>query len=87
MTRDRSTFIQERVPLMNRVQKLWEDANITLAAGASDLMGVLGRAILAALLTGHAEPQALADLAKGRLRSKRDQLTRALEGGGNPIIG
>jgi transposase len=87
LTRYRSTFIQERVTLINRVQKLLEDANIKLAAVASDIMGVSGRAILAALLTGHADPQALADLAKGRLRSKRDQLTRALEGGGNPIIG
>lgn len=80
LTRYRSTFIQERVTLINRVQKLLEDANIKLAAVASDIMGVSGRAILAALLTGHADPQALADLAKGRLRSKRDQLTKALEG-------
>jgi transposase len=80
LTRYRSTFIQERVTLINRVQKLLEDANIKLAAVASDIMGVSGRAILAALLTGHADPQALAELAKGRLRSKRDQLASALEG-------
>jgi transposase len=80
LTRYRSTFIQERVTLINRVQKLLEDANIKLAAVASDIMGVSGRAILAALLTGHADPEALAELAKGRLRSKRDQLTKALEG-------
>jgi transposase len=43
-------------------------------------MGVSGRAILAAILTGHADPQALAELAKGRLRSKRDQLAQALDG-------
>jgi transposase len=66
------TFIQERVTLINRVQKLLEDANIKLAAVASDIMGGSGRAILAALLAGHMDPQALADLAKGRLRSKRD---------------
>jgi transposase len=35
--------------------------------------------ILAARLTGHADAQARADLAKGRLRSKWDQLARALE--------
>jgi transposase len=80
LTRYRCTFIQERVTLINRVQKLLEDANIKLAAVASDIMGVSGRAILAALLTGHADPQALADLAKGRLRSKRDQLAKALDG-------
>jgi transposase len=80
LTRYRSTFVQERVTLINRVQKLLEDANIKLAAVASDIMGVSGRAILAALLTGRADPQALADLAKGRLRSKRAQLAQALDG-------
>jgi transposase len=80
LTRYRSTFIRERTTLVNRVQKLLEDANIKLAAVASDIMGVSGRAILAALLTGHADPQALADMAKGRLRSKRDQLAKALDG-------
>ncbi len=80
LTRYRSTFIQERVTLINRVQNLLEDANIKLAAVASDIMGGSGRAILAALLTGHADPQALADLAKGRLRSTRAQLAQALDG-------
>jgi transposase len=77
LTRYRCTFMQERVTLINRVQKLLEDANIKLAAVASEIMGVSGRAILAALLTGHANPQALAELAKGRLRSTRDQLAQA----------
>jgi transposase len=80
LTRYRCTFIQERVTLINRVQKLLEDANIKLAALASEIMGVSGRAILAVLLTGHSNPLALADLAKGRLRSTRDQLAKALGG-------
>jgi transposase len=80
LTRYRSTCIRERTTLVNRVQKLLEDAHIKLAAVASDIMGVSGRAILAALLAGHADPHALADLAKGRLRSKRDQLAKALDG-------
>jgi transposase len=80
LTRYRSTFIQERGTLINRVQKLLADATIKLAAVASDIRGVSGRAILAARLTGHADPQALADWAKGRLRSTRDQLAQALAG-------
>jgi transposase len=80
LTRYRSTCIQERVTLINRVQKLLEDANIKLAAVASDIMGVSGRAMLAALVAGHTEPHALAELAKGRLRSKRDLLAQALDG-------
>jgi transposase len=80
LTRYRSAFTRERVTLVNRVQKLLEDATIKLAAVASDIMGVSGRAMLAALLAGHADPQALADLAKGRLRTKRESLAKALEG-------
>jgi transposase len=68
------------VTLVNRVQKLLEDAHSTLAAVASDSMGVSGRAILAALVTGHATSQTLAELAKGRLRSKRAQVAQALDG-------
>jgi transposase len=80
LTRYRSTFIRERVTLINRVQKLLEDANIKLAAVASDIMGVSGRAILAALIAGHTDSRTLAELAKGRLRSKREPLAKALEG-------
>jgi transposase len=80
LTRYRSTFIRERVTLINRVQKLLEDANIKLAAVASDIMGVSGRAILAALIAGHTDPHTLAELAKGRLRAKREPLAKALEG-------
>jgi transposase len=80
LTRYRSTFIRERVTLINRVQKRLEEANIKLAAVASDIMGVSGRAMLAALVAGHTEPHALAELAKGRLRRKRDLLAQALDG-------
>lgn len=80
LTRYRSTFIRERATLVNRVQKVLEDTNIKLASVASDVMGVSGRAMLAALVAGHTDPEALADLAKGRLREKHEQLVKALEG-------
>ena len=80
LTRYRSTFVQERVTLSNRVQKLLEEAHIKLAAVASDMMGVSGRALLAALLAGHTDSRALADLAQGRRRSTRAQLAQALDG-------
>jgi transposase len=43
-------------------------------------MGVSGRAILAALLAGETDPVLLAELAKGRLRTKQAELARALSG-------
>jgi transposase len=79
-TRHRLNFIRERVNLVNRVQKVLEGANIKLASVASDIMGVSGRAMLAALLEGTQTPAEMADLAKGQLRFKRDPLEQALTG-------
>ncbi len=43
-------------------------------------MGKSGQAMLDALIAGTTDPELLAALAKGRLRAKRDQLLKALEG-------
>ena len=80
LTRHRANFVRERATFINRVQKTLESANIKLAAVASDVLGVSGRAMLEALVTGQSDSTALAQLAKGRLHSKRDDLARALTG-------
>lgn len=80
LTRYRTTFVWERATLVNRVHKALESANIKLTSVATDVMGVSGRAILAELIQGQATPEQMADLAKGRLRAKRDDLIKALEG-------
>lgn len=80
LTRYRSSFVCERVNLVNRIQKLLEGANIKLASVATDVMGISGRAMLEAIIVGTASPEEMADLAKGRLREKRDQLVQALAG-------
>jgi transposase len=46
----------------------------------SDLHGLSGRAMLEALIDGERNPNALADLAKARLRGKMPQLIEALTG-------
>jgi transposase len=80
LTRTRTTLIDERSAAVNRLQKVLEDANVKLAGVATDIMGVSGRAMLEALLVGATDPAALAELAKGRLRTKRAELERALSG-------
>jgi transposase len=80
LTRYRSTFVKERATLVNRVQKVLESANIKLASVATDVTGVSGRAILQALLEGKSTPEEMARLAKGRMREKRTELGKALEG-------
>jgi transposase len=57
-----------------------EDAGIKLDSVAADVLGVSGRAMLAALVAGERDPQVLAELAKGRLRAKLPQLRQALRG-------
>jgi transposase len=57
-----------------------EDAQIKLSVVASDIFGVSGRAMLAALIAGERDPKALAQLARTRLRAKRSQLEEAFWG-------
>lgn len=80
LTRYRSTFVKEKATLVNRIQKVLESANLKLASVASNVVGVSGRAMLAAIIEGKSTPTAMAELAKGRLREKRDQLIKALDG-------
>jgi transposase len=87
LTRYRKTLAQARAQEANRVQKLLEGANIKLAAVASDVLGKSGRDMLEALIGGEQRPEALADLARGRLRAKLPQLRQALEGRVQPHHG
>jgi transposase len=80
LTRQRTTLVQERARVVNRVQKVLEETNLKLASVVSDVTGVSGLAMLRALVAGETDPVLLADLAKGRLRRKRRALERALVG-------
>ena len=84
LTRYRRSLIEERSREANRIQKLLEGANIKLSSVATDVLGVSGRAMLAALAAGEEDPERLAQLAKGRLREKRGELEQALRGPGGP---
>jgi len=80
LTRYRKTLVQERQQEIKRLHKALESANIKLGAVASDVLGASGRDMLAALLRGEQDPEALAELARGRLRAKLPTLRQALEG-------
>ena len=80
LTRYRKALIQERTREAQRLQKVLEDAGIKLGTVASDVLGVSGRAMLDALVSGTHDPVVLAELAKGRLRAKLPALREALEG-------
>ncbi len=80
LTRYRKKRVGEQASESNRVIKLLESSNIKLASVASDVLGKSGRAMIEALLEGGKSIEQIADLAKGRLRDKRAELIRALDG-------
>jgi transposase len=80
LTRYRADLVGVRTAEKQRVEKLLEDAQIKLSVVASDIFGVSGRAMLAALVAGERDPKALAQLARTRLRAKRSLLEEAFTG-------
>lgn len=80
LTRYRSSLVHARTAEVNRLQKTLEGANIKLASVVSDVTGVSARAMLAELAAGSEDTVALAELARGALRTKRDALAQALTG-------
>jgi transposase len=79
-TRLRSDLVRERNRHKQRVEKLLEDALVKLSSVATDIFGVSGRAMLAALIAGERDPDVLAELARQRLRAKIPALREALVG-------
>ena len=73
-------LVQDRVTVVNRLHKVLEWANIKLTSVATDVTGVSARAMLEAILQGQVDAQTLAELARGRMRSKLPELERALSG-------
>jgi transposase len=80
LTRYRVDLVAARTAEKNRVEKLLEDACVKLSVVASDIFGVSGRAMLAALIAGERDPKVLANLAKARMRAKIKILEEAFAG-------
>ena len=80
LTRTRKQLVREISQHSLRIQKVLEDANIKVASVLSDVLGVSGRAMLAALIAGEDDPVRLAALAQGTARKKRTELIEALRG-------
>jgi len=80
LTRYRKSLISERQREANRLHKLLEDAGVKLSCVATNVLGMSGRAMLEALISGTRDPEVLAELAQGKLRKKIPQLKQALDG-------
>jgi len=80
LTRYRIALVSDQGREKNRVEKLLEDAQIKLSVVASDIFGISGRDMMAALIKGERNPQVLAQMARSRMRTKIPQLEEAFVG-------
>jgi len=80
LTRYRTKLVQERTRIVNRVQKLLEGANIKLSSVATDIMRVSAWTMLEGIAAGRTDAASMANLARGRMRSKIPELEKALTG-------
>jgi transposase len=80
LTRPRKQLVREIAQHTLRIQKTLETANVKLTSVLADILGVSGRAILAALVAGETHPERLAALASDKINASRAELTAALHG-------
>jgi len=80
LTRTRKQLVRELGQHVQRVEKVLESANIKLGVVLSDVTGVSGRRILAALVAGETDAARLAALADSRVRATPQALQEALHG-------
>jgi transposase len=80
LTRYRKAQIEERGREAQRLDKVLQDAGVKLSSVVTDIQGKSARAMLGALIAGERDPEVLAQLARGRMRSKIPQLEEALVG-------
>ncbi len=80
LTRYRVALVSDQTGEKNRVEKLLEDAQIKLSVVATDIFGVSGRDMMAAMIAGERNPQVLAQMARARMRTKIPQLEEAFVG-------
>jgi transposase len=80
LLRTRKQLVREKTSHILRIQKTLEDANIKLDLVITDVMGLSGRKMIEALITGENDPAKLARLADRRVRASQESLREALRG-------
>ena len=78
----RDRHVKEAGRAVQHMQKALTKMNIQLANVLSDLNGVSGQEIIAAILQGERDPWKLADLKDYRVRASREEVARSLKGTG-----
>ena len=79
-TRARALLVRERTRCWQRLEKLLEGALIKVSSVASKLTTLSAQDMINAMIAGQRDPQALAGLARARMKAKHDDLVAALDG-------
>ena len=80
LCRSRVSLVRDRTRVIQRIDKVLQEANIKLSSVVSDVMGVSAQQMMRRMAAGDTDAARLADLALGRLRSKIPEWVPALEG-------
>lgn len=80
LTRHRKQIIEDSSRCVNKMQKSLILMNIQLSTVISDIMGVSGKAIVKAILSGERDAKALASLVKTKLKASPEEIRKSLVG-------
>ena len=80
LLRTRQQLVREQASHLQRIQKVLEEANVKLASVLTDIMGLSGRAVLAALIAAETDPDRLLGLIDRRVKAPAEKLRPALQG-------
>jgi hypothetical protein len=76
LTRKRANLVRDRTQVLNRLQKILEDANLKLTAVDSDINGVSALEMLRALVVGTTDPKRWLDLRAASCAKRRPNWKR-----------
>ena len=80
LVRHRSNLVGRRAQCVNELQRTLESTNLKLGSVVTDITGVSATDMLQTLLAGRTDPGLLAELARGRMKQKKELLQKALVG-------
>ena len=80
LVRYRCSIIEERAREYNRIDKVLQGANIKLSSVASSVETKSGMDMIHSIANGKTDPAVLAHMARGTMKSKIDELQKALTG-------
>ena len=78
--RQRGNLVAQASSVIQRIQKVLIEMNVQLSRVLSDLSGVSGMSILAAILEGERDPATLAALVQPEVKATPQEIAKSLEG-------